>query len=271
PRAKTDFRVRIRAETAMVDHGERLIAAIERHHIGYVVFNDHLAEGFETACSKPHDFALWAAKTGRAADELLAVLENAQAKSHRIPRHLCDLATAFDNLGVIFGSHDDPDAATRERYRMLGAQIAEFPTSHGAASAAKVMGNPVIMGAPNVVRGKSQAGNIAAQQLIADGLCDALVSDYHLPALALAAFALADRGVVSLAQAWAMISTNPARILRLKDRGEIAPGKRADLVAVNARTREIEMTIAGGRITHLSGDAALRMMDQPQFQRLAAE
>jgi alpha-D-ribose 1-methylphosphonate 5-triphosphate diphosphatase len=143
---------------------------------------------------------------------------------------------------------------------MMGAGIAEFPTSRNAAVAARAMDNPVIMGAPNVLRGGSQAGNISARDLVMDGLCDVLVSDYHLPALPLAAWALVDAGLLDLAAAWGMISTRPAEVLGLRDRGQITPGLRADLTVVNAETRAIEATICNGRLVHLSGEAALRFI-----------
>jgi alpha-D-ribose 1-methylphosphonate 5-triphosphate diphosphatase len=181
------------------------------------------------------------------------------------------LAEAFDSMGVEYGSHDDPDGDTRERYRMIGARIAEFPISAGAASAAKAMGSPVLMGAPNVVRGKSQAGNIAAADLVAANACDALVSDYHLPAMAMAAWRLVDLGICDLARAWGMISTVPADILNLSDRGCIEPGRRADLVVVNAATRQIEATITCGRLAYLTGDAAGRFLRVAEDISLAAE
>jgi alpha-D-ribose 1-methylphosphonate 5-triphosphate diphosphatase len=188
-----------------------------------------------------------------------------------VPRSLCAMAEAFDRLGVIYGSHDDPDGETREYYTMIGARIAEFPLTKRAASAAHAMMCPVIMGAPNVVRGGSQAGNVAARELIAAGQCDALVSDYHIPALALAAFALVETGVLDLPRAWALISENPAEILRLPDRGRLEPGLRADLVVVNAETWRIEATITRGRLTYLAGEAGRRFVSQPETLRMAAE
>ena len=100
---------------------------------------------------------------------------------------------------------------------------------------------------------------------------DALVSDYHIPALALAAWTLVDRGLLDLPRAWALISEKPADILRLPDRGKLNPGLRADLVVVNAETRAIEATIAGGRLTYLAGEAGCRFLSQPQALRMAAE
>lgn len=271
PRALTDLRVQLRAEVHLVDAGARLIAAVARHRVGYVVFNDHLEETLETRRTNPADFALWARKAGKSPEEFLAAVEEAASRTREVPRHLCRLADAFDEMGVLYGSHDDPDGETRERYSMIGARIAEFPTTRRAAAAARAMMSPVIMGAPNVVRGGSQAGNVGAADLIADGLCDALVSDYHIPALPLAAWSLVDRGIAPLPRAWAMISTRPAEILHLADRGRLDPGQRADLAIVNAETRAVEATIVAGRLSYLAAEAGRRFMAQPQALRIAAE
>ncbi len=269
--ALVDLRVQLRAETHMVAEVDRLSAAVKRFGVGYVIFNDHLGEGFLMRRREPARFAHWAAKIGLQADDLLARMEAARARAREVPRALCQLAAEFDRLGVVYGSHDDPDAETREFYSMIGARVAEFPTRRRAAAAARAVDDPVLMGAPNVVRGGSQAGNIGAEDLIREGLCDALVSDYHIPALAMAAWGLVDRGVLPFARAWAMISETPAQVLRLSDRGRLVPGMRADLVAVNRETRMVELTISGGRLAYASGVAARRLMAQPQVARLAAE
>jgi len=271
PRALTDIRVQIRAETHLVEAVPDLLDAVRRHKVPYVVFNDHLEEGAAMARTQPQDFAAWARKVGRTPGEMSDTLDRARARAREVPRQLCTLAEAFDSLGVAYGSHDDPDGETREFYSMIGARIAEFPLTRRAAAAAHAMMNPVIMGAPNVVRGRSQAGNIAAADLIAEGLCDALVSDYHIPALPLAAWTLVDKGLCTLPAAWAMISSSPAEILRMPDRGHLTPGQRADLVVMHAETRVIEATICGGRLTYLAGEAGRRFVSQPQALRMAAE
>ncbi len=271
PRALTDLRVQIRAETHLVEAVPQLLDAVRRHKVGYVVFNDHLEEGYMMARTAPSDFASWARKVGRTAADMAETLDRAKQRAREVPRQLCTLAEAFDAMGVAYGSHDDPDGETREFYSMIGARIAEFPLSRRAAAAAHAMMNPVVMGAPNVVRGRSQAGNIAAADLIAEGLCDALVSDYHIPALPLAAWTLVDQGLCTLPAAWAMISSNPAEILRMPDRGRLDPGLRADLVVVHAESRAVEATICGGRLTYLAGEAGRRFLSQPQALRMAAE
>ena len=256
----TDLRVQLRVETHTIDTGARLIAAMDRFGVDYAIFNNHLPEALELAEARPEVVTAWASKNGRTPEEHMALVHAASERGGEVPRYLCNLARDFDRLGVRYGSHDDGDGATRERFSMIGAKICEFPTAMGAAMVARAWGEPVLMGAPNVVRGGSQSGNATATDLIAEGCCDALVSDYYYPALADAAFRLADEGYLSLAKAWDMISTRPAEIMDLPDRGDLIAGQRADLVIVDAATRRIEGTMAGGRWTHLCGALASRIM-----------
>lgn len=270
-RALTDLRIQIRYETHEIDSAERLLAAVRQFNVDYVIFNNHLDEAIATYATRPHEIELWAKRGGLSGTQMMAAVMAAKHRKSEVPRNLCMLAEAFDTLGVLYGSHDDPDGETRETYAMMGARICEFPTTLSAAKVAKAVGDPVLMGAPNVVRGGSQAGNIAAVSVIKAGKCNALVSDYHYPALLRAAFALVDQRVLDLPDAWAMISTVPAQIMRLTDRGVIAPGKRADLVIIDKETRSVECTIVAGRIAYLAGEAAHRFVNMEQQMRVAAE
>ncbi|QOL79627.1 alpha-D-ribose 1-methylphosphonate 5-triphosphate diphosphatase [Pseudooceanicola spongiae] len=269
--ALTDLRLQIRCETHTVETEARLVEAVRHFGIDYVVFNDHLDEAEHMLAARPEEFHFWAKRLGRTSETHRAALLTAQRQRREVPRYLCRLAEQFDALGVTYGSHDDPDGETRETFSMIGAKICEFPTARPAAALARAVGDPILMGAPNVVRGGSQAGNIAATELIRAGLCDALVSDYYYPALAQAAFQLADDGLLPLAAAWDMISSRPAHILRLHDRGRLDPGLRADMVVIDPSTRAIEATISGGRITHLAGEAAHRFTCVPHRAAMAAE
>ncbi|WP_371038118.1 MULTISPECIES: alpha-D-ribose 1-methylphosphonate 5-triphosphate diphosphatase [unclassified Rhodosalinus] len=271
PQALVDLRVQLRCETHTVETADRLLAAVRRHGVDYVVFNNHLDEALIEAERSGPDFALWARQAGRSLEDHLEALKAARAQARTVPRYLCRLAEAFDTLGVSYGSHDDADGETREMFSMIGAKICEFPTRRSAAALARAVGDPVVMGAPNVVRGGSQAGNVSAADLLRKGQCDALVSDYYYPALAAAAFRLVDDGTMSLPQAWSLISARPAEILRLADRGVIDYGKRADLAVVNERTRVVEATIAGGRVGYLAGEAAHRFFAAGAPLALAAE
>ncbi|WP_332687780.1 alpha-D-ribose 1-methylphosphonate 5-triphosphate diphosphatase [Devosia sp.] len=145
-------------------------------------------------------------------------------------RHLVDRARA---MGLAMASHDDATLAHVEEAVLDGVAIAEFPTTLEAAAAAHDAGLAILMGAPNVVRGRSHSGNISATDLVRAGLLDILSSDYVPFALLQAAFMLPERvDGLSLPQALATVTRNPARAAGLDDRGEIAIGKRADLVRV---------------------------------------
>jgi alpha-D-ribose 1-methylphosphonate 5-triphosphate diphosphatase len=129
-------------------------------------------------------------------------------------------------------SHDDATLAHVEEAIELGMTIAEFPTTEEAAVEANRRGMAIVLGAPNVVRGGSHSGNVSARDAAAGGLLDILSSDYAPISLLHAAFLLHTAIDVPLSEALAKVTLNPARALGLDDRGEIVPGKRADLVRV---------------------------------------
>ena len=143
-------------------------------------------------------------------------------------RAILDLAQC---LRVKLASHDDATEAHVEEAVADGVSIAEFPTTGEAARAAHRNGLAVLMGAPNVVRGKSHSGNISAVDVAASGHLDVLSSDYVPSSLLPAVFRLAETVPgMSLATAMRTITFNPAKAAGLDDRGAIAPHRRADLV-----------------------------------------
>lgn len=134
----------------------------------------------------------------------------------------------------VLASHDDATLAHVTESADDGMTIAEFPTTLEAARASRERGLAVLLGAPNVVLGGSQSGNISAGDLAAAGLLDIISSDYVPTSLMQAPFVLAQAGIgFDLPAAIRLASLNPARVMGLDDRGEIAAGKRADLVRVH--------------------------------------
>jgi alpha-D-ribose 1-methylphosphonate 5-triphosphate diphosphatase len=147
--------------------------------------------------------------------------------------HRDTLARICAERGITVASHDDATLAHVEEAKGHGVKLAEFPTSLEAAEASHKAGMSVLMGAPNVVRGKSHSGNIAARDLAKLGVLDVLSSDYVPLSLLHAAFVLSDDiDGIDLPAALAMVTSTPARTVGLTDRGRIAPGLRADLVHV---------------------------------------
>ena len=132
---------------------------------------------------------------------------------------------------LALASHDDATLEHVTESADYGMAIAEFPTTFEAAEASHARGLKVLMGAPNIVRGGSHSGNIAAADLARRGVLDILSSDYYPASLLQAALGLAEQdNGYDLPRAIATISLAPARAAGLDDRGEIAVGLRADLV-----------------------------------------
>ena len=134
--------------------------------------------------------------------------------------------------GIALASHDDTTVAHVEQAHAEGASMSEFPTTLAAAQAARERGLLTVMGGPNVVRGGSHSGNVAAADLARHGLLDILSSDYVPGSLLSAVLRLVADEILSLPEAVAIVSRNPARATGLHDRGAIQPGLRADLVQV---------------------------------------
>lgn len=158
--------------------------------------------------------------------------ERVQEAQLHTDRNRYAVADAARQRGIPLASHDD---ATKEHVAEsvgLGVRIAEFPTTITAAESAVAHGLSVVMGAPNIVRGGSHSGNVAASALLQRGLLHILSSDYVPSSPLQAVFQLVADGTIRLEDGAKLISTNPAKAVGLDDRGEIAPGKRADLIRV---------------------------------------
>jgi alpha-D-ribose 1-methylphosphonate 5-triphosphate diphosphatase len=156
--------------------------------------------------------------------EALAVQRAALRGPNR--RALLEMVRGRD---IVLASHDDETLEEVAENHADGITISEFPVRLAAARGAKALGMDVIAGAPNIVRGGSHSGNVAAAELLAAGAVDALASDYVPPALIEAAFAVADAGL-SVPEAVALVTSGPARLAGLADRGSLSVGLRADLL-----------------------------------------
>lgn len=173
-------------------------------------------------------------KRGLSDEAFAEFCERQQALSARYAKpHRDAIAARCAARAITIASHDDATLEHVEESLGYGTRLAEFPTSLHAAKASHGAGMSVLMGAPNIVRGKSHSGNIAARDLADIGVLDVLSSDYVPFSLMHAPFILADEiEAISLPQAVAMVSATPARTVGLQDRGRIAAGLRGDLVRV---------------------------------------
>jgi alpha-D-ribose 1-methylphosphonate 5-triphosphate diphosphatase len=153
----------------------------------------------------------------------------AQREQMRIPNRRALLAR-IAGRNIAIASHDDRTEQEVAENAADGIGISEFPVTMDAALAAKAAGMQVIAGAPNIVRGGSHSGNVAASALLENGAVDAFASDYVPNSLVEAAFQCAQR--IGLPQAVSLVTDRPARLAGLDDRGRLEPSQRADLVRV---------------------------------------
>lgn len=250
-----DMRVHLRWEAYNLDALDMAISDIAAGRVHLLAFNDHTPAilrrmGDDTKAAK------YSERAGMGLAEFRAIAARVGARAGDVPAAQARIAAAARAAAIPMASHDDDTVATRDGFRAEGARICEFPVAEEVGVAARAAGDFVAMGSPNVVRGKSHLGWASAATLAEAGICNVLCSDYYYPCLLRAPFVLAGRGVLSLAQAWALVSGNAAAAGGLGDRGVIAPGKRGDLVLVDGSgpAPRLVGTIVGGVPAHLTAE-----------------
>jgi alpha-D-ribose 1-methylphosphonate 5-triphosphate diphosphatase len=248
PHLSCDTKLHLRFETHNIEATNEILQWLITGKVDLLGFNDH-TECFWNEIGIPRYATVLESRTGLSNEAYRALLEEVMTHRDQAEEAVERLAAIAAACGVPMASHDDESPDMRLRYHMLGCHISEFPVTREAACAAREIGSSVVLGAPNVLRGRSQSSRrIGARESIAENLCTILTSDYYYPALLQSAFSLERHGILPLAEAWKLISTNPAAAADLPDRGEIAPGKRADLVIVDdapALPRATAVFVAG--------------------------
>lgn len=254
PQFAADTRFHLRHETYNLDAEAEITQWLTEGRVDLFAFNDHM-DGTVADMAKPRKRNRMVERTGLSSEQFDELVDRVVARAAEVPASVSRLAAAARAAEVRMLSHDDATPAMRQAFRELGAVIAEFPVNEETARAAASAGDPIVFGAPNVVRGGSHTGWTKASDMIAKGLCSVLASDYYYPAQLLAAFRLAADGVQPLAKAWDLVSAGPARATGLTDRGIIAKGRRADILlvddAVPLRPRLVAV-ISGGKLVHLT-------------------
>ena len=160
------------------------------------------------------------------AEHIAHLRELREAHGHR---HELETVKAAARFGAVLASHDDTTEEQVAVSASYGIRVAEFPTTKEAAKACHDHEISVIMGAPNLIRGGSHSGNVAAADLAASDQLDILSSDYVPAALLMAAMQLGDMWG-NMARGIATVTGNPARAVGLDDRGELKAGQRADII-----------------------------------------
>jgi len=232
---RADHFLHLRCEVPMPDVVEEAKELVDRPDVRLMSLMDHTPGQRQFRDEvKLRDY--YRGKSGGMTDAQLDVLfkrrfDYQQAYAEQNMRAIVALAHQHE---VPLASHDDTTEenvadAIRDR-----VSVAEFPTTMDAARGLHEAGIGILMGAPNVVRGGSHSGNIAAVDLAREGLLDILSSDYVPSSLLMGALQLPRQvSSIDLAAAILTVTKTPAEAVGLNDRGEIAVGKRADLIRVH--------------------------------------
>jgi alpha-D-ribose 1-methylphosphonate 5-triphosphate diphosphatase len=232
---RADHFLHLRCEIPMPDVVEEARELIDRPDVRLMSLMDHTPGQRQFRDEvKLRDY--YRGKSGGMTDAQLDVLfkrrfDYQQAYAANNMREIVALAHQH---GIPLASHDDTTEenvtdAVRDR-----VAVAEFPTTVEAARGLHRAGIDILMGAPNVVRGGSHSGNIAAVDLAREGMLDILSSDYVPSSLLMGALLLPKHvSAIDLASAVRTVTKTPAEAVGLADRGEIAVGKRADLIRVH--------------------------------------
>lgn len=170
---------------------------------------------------------------GMGEDEAKKVIDIMGEKKALSTEKLHILAQSARQLDISLASHDDDCREKIDFMKKLGATVSEFPTNEEAAVYAREQSLTTGMGAPNVVRGSSQNGNISARRLIKKGLCDFLCSDYHPTSMLQAVYTVSREVGIPLARSFQFVTSNPAKIAGLNNTGKIKTGYRADLLVID--------------------------------------
>ncbi|MGB8811968.1 MAG: alpha-D-ribose 1-methylphosphonate 5-triphosphate diphosphatase [Paracoccaceae bacterium] len=275
PRLTVENRLQLRWETFCSEALPLIDAALAGPLTPAIAFNDHttiaLLHPDVPLQHKPFDLSpdlrltdidspAFASKmAGRAlrsrltAPEFVDLIRTVWQRRPEVPGWIDAIAAKGRAAGAPMLSHDDTQDETRRFYHEKGAKISEFPMNAATAAFAHAQGDAIVLGAPNAARGGSHLGSVGAAGMIAAGLCDILASDYYYPALLSAVARLMADQVGRLETLWPLVSANPARALGLNDRGQIAPGLRADLVLIDwpeGQAPSIRQTWVSGNLAY---------------------
>ena len=187
------------------------------------------------------------------------VIEQMKAEPHLTYEQLKVLADLALERGIAIASHDDDTLEKLSLMQSLGCTISEFPVTMEVARAARERGMATVLGTPNILLGKSHAGNLSARDAVQAGVASVLCSDYYPTAMLHSAFRMHHDFGLPLEQAFAMLTINPARAVHVDDElGSLEEGKKADILIVR-EVQEDERTfpvitcaLVGGRVVSRS-------------------
>ena len=240
----------VRHERCNTDDLHEILGWLDDGTIRMLSYNDHTPGGIV------HVKGLTSGQIARAGVSQEQLAERLDLAVSRRPDGMAqenEIAATAAAVGVVTASHDPAEQADLDRDLALGVGFAEFPITIELAHRYREAGVPVLLGAPNLVRGGSHLGNLSVLDAVEAGAVDLLCSDYHYPSLLQAPFVLTSKGLASTADAWAMVSQRAADVAGLDDRGVLEPGKLADVVVIEppaGGAPRVRAVVVGGEVVY---------------------
>ena len=228
---RADHRLHCRYEITDVESLGRVRSLVESRSVSLLSFMDHTpGQGQFRSVESYHNFLKKTYSTDASAlEEMTRRKQDAGKGSFE---RITTMSESAREAGVCLASHDDDCIEKINALHEQGVRISEFPINLETALHARDKGWSAMVGAPNLMRGKSSGNGLSAEEGLRHGVADILVSDYSPAAMLPALFRAVDIGLMDLPTAVSLASRNPARAVGLDDRGEIKEGLRADLIAV---------------------------------------
>lgn len=228
----------VNAVLNVIENGDADIVSVMSHIPGKGQFRD--VEAFKQ---------YYADSTDHTVEEAEAMIETrTDVSMARLRERVNRVIGAAHDAGAVTASHDDEDPAEVERLAETGVDITEYPITLETAQRAAEVEVTTAMGAPNLVRGESQWGNLSTADAIGANAVDVLVADYHPPSLLAAPFVETGESLPTRVR---RVTANPADAVGLYDRGRIEPGARADVLIVDPDpTPAVTRAIIAGQLVY---------------------
>ncbi|MDR0514980.1 MAG: phosphonate metabolism protein PhnM [Coriobacteriaceae bacterium] len=226
-------RLHVRVELDAVDHFQDVEDLLHAGKVDLISFMDHTPGQGQYRDLEVFAKTIKSYKGNLSDEEVQGMVDKQQAAAKLDLDQIAHLTRIAHERGVSVASHDDDSTEEVAFMAGLGASISEFPISLEVAHRARDLGMHTIAGAPNVLLGYSHSGNLSARESVCAGATDILCSDYYPAALLRAVFELHQSCDISLPQAFALVTLNPARAVGIEGEvGQIAEGMRADILLV---------------------------------------
>jgi len=268
-----------RIDVRTPDSIEQALPTLLKARFGYASLNDHAPgqgqyRDVDRLIRIAHEQA--EARNGQKTDPewYLERMRKAMADTETVPAFYRKVGEMMATTDITLATHDDDTVEKVQEQLALGATVAEFPVTFEAARHARDNKLMIIVGAPNIVRGGSQSGNLSAIHLASRELADIICADYHSPSLLPAAWKLVDAGVRDLPATIRMLTANPAKALNMDDRGSLEIGKIGDIAIVRVDDQgwpHCETTIVGGRQSFTFAGSMSSKQDNTAIETAIAE